>query len=711
MGESRHLGLKGVIYRETKGPGLALGHSSALEGVDDAHLQPLAWKNLSRKEAPVHTKIRLRLETREPFANGMSFGDVGPYERLAGRVLFAVDPVVTAYQNVVDLVHAPRNTDGLVEYSVDFYILKPLDPTRGNRRMLYDVVNRGNKRALQFFNDAPRCNVPCTTEHAGNGFLMRRGYTVVWSAWQGDVLPVEGRMTMALPVAFHSGHEIAGTLRTEFIADQPDIVSFPLNTYDYLRSYESTSLDTTTATFTFRQYEGDPPQPIPSHAWQFAKPDSEGKPIPSSVHCYLPEGFRPGWIYELIYSAKNPLVLGLGFTGVRDLISFLRTMESDSEGTPNPLRKNGIGFEKAYAWGRSQSGRFLREFVYQGFNQDEQGRRVFDGISPHVSGGGRVTLNYRFAQPDRHPRQHEDHLFPSDQFPTAYASSTDPFTGQSDAILKRPETDPLVIHTQTSTEYWQRRGSLVHTDPLGNDLPQHPQARIYLFASAQHLTEPNTAPDRGIHRHLSNPLNVTPLLRALLDALDRWATNGTPPPHSRIPSRADGTLVPVTVIQSRFPRIPDVECPREPNRLHFQDYGPMFHKGIFAQEPPIVDKTKEYAVLVPLSDADGNDVPGIRTPQVEVPLATFTGWNIRAEAYGPPVLIELTGSYFPFTKTEDERKASGDQRPSLAERYRTKADYVRRFSSAVQKLVDERLILEEDANRQVENAMNQIGFD
>ena len=659
----------------------------------------------------MQTKIRLGPLTREPFAEGKSFGDVGPYESLAGRIFFAVDPVAAGQRIVVDLVHAPRNSEGLVDYSLDFYILKPAELTRGNRRLLYDVVNRGNKRALQFFNDAPPSNAPRTAEDAGNGFLMRRGYTVVWSAWQGDILPIEGRMTMDLPVAFESGHEIVGTLRAEFIADQPGTLSYPLNTYDYLLSYESTSLDTTTATFTCRQYEGDPRQPIPSHAWQFAKPVSDGKPVPSFFHCYLPEGFRPGWIYELTYTAKNPLVLGLGFTGVRDLICFLRTMERDSDGTQNPLWKNGTGFEKAYAWGRSQSGRFLREFVYRGFNQDEHGHRIFDGIFPHVSGGGRVSLNYRFAQPDRHPRQHEDHLYPSDQFPTAYFSSTDPFTGQTDAILKRPETDPLVIHTQTSTEYWQRRGSLVHTDPLGNDLPEHQQARIYLFASAQHLMEPNTKPDRGIHRHLSNPLNITPLLRALLDVLDRWATEGMSPPQSRIPTRAGGTLVPVTVLQAQFPRIPDVACPREPNRLYFQDYGPDFSNGIIAGEPPVVNKTKEYAVLVPLVDSDGNDGPGIRTPPLEVPLATFTGWNIRAEEVGPPVLVELTGSYFPFARTAAARQASGDQRPSFAERYSSRADYLRRLSSAIQKLVDERLILEEDANRYNQAAINQTELD
>ncbi|MFQ5849236.1 MAG: alpha/beta hydrolase domain-containing protein [Candidatus Binatia bacterium] len=659
----------------------------------------------------MHTEVRFFLKTREPFADGMIFGDVGPYERLVGRILLAVDPDAPAQRGVVDLNHAPRNATGLVEFSVEFYILKPVELARGNRRLLYDVVNRGNKRVLQFFNDAPHSNAPWTSEHAGNGFLMRRGYTVVWSAWQGDILPIDGRMTMELPVAGINGSEITGIVRSEFIADQPGILSLPLSANHYTRSYESTTLDTATATFTCREHEGDTRQPIPSHAWQFARLGADGNPIPSNTDCYLKEGFRPGWIYELIYLAKNPPVLGLGFTGVRDVVSFLRNKEIDADGTPNPLHENSIGMEKAYAWGRSLSGRFLREFIYLGFNQDDHGCRIFDGTFPHVTGGGRVSLNYRFAQPGRHPRQHEDHLYPSDQFPFAYAISTDPFSGKRDAILKRPETDPLVIHTQTSTEYWQRRGSLVHTDPLGNDLVADDRARIYLFASAQHFAEANATPEHGIHRHLSNPLNVTPLLRALLDALDRWATDNVPPPQSRIPTRADGTLVSVSVLQAQFPRIPDVECPREPNRLFLQDYGPDSARGIFLQEPPVVDKTREYAVLVPLVDSDGNDVAGARTPHVEVPIATFTGWNIRPKEYGPRILADLSGSYLPFCRTAVERNVSGDPRPSLTERYRSKAYYIRRIAAAVQKLVDERLILEEDANRYVEAAMNEKGLD
>jgi Alpha/beta hydrolase domain len=657
------------------------------------------------------TQVRLRLDTCMPFADGVAFGEVGPYERLAGRVLFAIDPNDPANRAIMDLDHAPRNAAGLVEYGTDIYILKPLELGRGNRRLLYDVNNRGNIRAIQFFNDAPHSNTPSTVAHAGTGFLMRRGYTVVASGWQGDILPGEGRLTIQVPMARENGSAITGVVRTEFLTDEPDVTCFPLSGNDYTSSYEAASPDTRSATFTSREHEADARQPIPSDAWQFAQLDGHGTPKPSAWHCYLPAGFRPGWLYELIYTAKNPSVLGLGFTGVRDLIAFLLHADADAEGTANPLKQGSIRIDKAYGWGRSQSGRFLREFVYRGFNQDMQGRRVFEAISPHVAGGGRVILNYRFAQPGRHPRQHEDHLCPSDQFPFAYHMLTDPLTGKTDGILHRPETDPLVIHTQTASEYWQRRGSLVHTDPLGHDLRDHDRARVFFFASSQHHADPNSGPLPGAYRGLSNPLNTTPLLRALLDALDAWATHGTPPPASRVPTRTDGTLASAAEVKARFPQIPGVIYPSEPDRLFVQEHGPEFERGMLAKEPPDEDKTKEYAVLVPQVDANGNDLAGVRTPHIEVPLATFTGWNLRLPGCAENDLASLNGSYLPFAKTADERRASGDPRLSLQERYRSRAHYVRAIAMAAQRLVEQRLLLEEDADRYVALAMREAALD
>lgn len=638
----------------------------------------------------MQTELRLQITSRDPFTDGMSFGESGPYERLMGRVLFLIDPEDPANQGVVDLSLAPRTPEGRVAYETDLFMLMPADPARGNGRILYDVNNRGDKRALQFFNDAEHSNDPASAAHAGNGFLLRRGYAVVWSGWQGDLLPGEGRLTMSLPVPREDGRSITGLTRSEFIVDTPGVRSLPLSSNGYTRSYGAVSTDTAAATLTCREYETDARQPIDPSAWQFARLESDGAVTPSATDCYLADGFRPGWIYELIYTAKDPLVLGLGLTGVRDLLSFLRYEDGDADGVPNPLRGNGASVEKVYGWGRSQSGRFLRELVYRGFNGDLQGRWVFDAIWPHVAGAGRAWLNARFAQPGRFPRHHADHLYPSDQFPFAYPVTADPLTGRTDGILTRPETDPLVLHTQTSSEYWSRRGSLVHTDARGEDLPEDDRARIFLVAGSQHRAVPNGAPEMGPHQHLSNPLDTAPVLRALLDALDAWATDGTPPPESRVPRRAEGALVTAAEAGRAFPAIPGVRPPAEANRLFVQELG---------AEPPAEDRTREYAVLVPAVDIDGNEVAGVRVPVLQAPLATYTGWNFRPEGSAERAPAGIFGGYFPFARTAEERRASGDPRPSVEERYGSGEEYVREVERAARQLVAERLMIEEDMER------------
>ena len=664
-------------------------------------------------------QIRFQIHTRAPFANGTDFGDVGPYEKIVGRVDFAVKPDSPAFSSVVDIQHAPRNEDGLVEYSTDFFMLKPVNMAKGNRRLVYDVNNRGTKLLVHFLNDAPQVDDPTGIKDAGNGFLMRRGYTILWSGWQGDLLLGGHRMTMRLPVASMNGTPITGLVRTEFspgdaltkLKTAPKIVSMPLSGNAYTRAYTPVSLDTAEAVFTYRSYETDPRTPISSDAWQFAKPDSSGNPVPSPNDVYLPEGFKPGWIYELVYTAKDPLVMGLGFTGVRDLVSFLLNDEADTSGLPNPVRDNGAGIEKAYGWGCSQSARFLREFTYRGFNEDAEGRQVFAGISPFVSGGGRVFVNYRFSQPGRYPRQHYDHLYPSDQFPHAYSVTTDAITGKTDGILKRPDTDPLVIHTQSASEYWQRRGSLVHTDSLGNDLPDHERSRVYLFSSAEHSPDHVEGPDYQSFKHPTNPLNVTALLRAMLDNLDAWVTDGTLPPDSRVPTRDSESSVPPQNINAIFPGIPGVNPPTAPNRLFVQDHGPDFDNGILSVEPPMEDKSRQYTVLVPQVDPDGNDLPGIRGPELEVPIATYTGWNFRLPGQAENAMAAVYGGYLPFANTRDERIANGDPRPSIEERYGSRPRYVRLVALACQRLLEERLILEEDADRFVERAMSDPALD
>jgi hypothetical protein len=593
-----------------------------------------------------------------------------------------------------------------VRFAADFMILKPREMERGNRRVFYDYGNRGHKRALQFFNDAPHSNAPITRAHAGNGFFMRRGYAVAWLAWEGDMLPGDGRMVLDVPVASDNGRPITGGIRVEYIADVPGITCFPLSGRIAAHSYPTVSRDTREAVLTRRRYPYDRPDVIPADQWAFACAESgsggetqsvERAIVPSARHIHLAAGFQPGWIYELVYTARDPLVHGLGHVAVRDFISFLKYADTGA----NPLR----GVQKAYAWGRSQTGRCLRDFVYRGFNADAQGRRVFDGVLPHVAGAGRKWLNHRFASPIvSGGQQYEDHFNIADSFPFSYAWSTDHLTGRQDAILKRPDSDPLVIHTQTATEYWVRRGSLAHTDTQGNDLRQPDTVRIQCWASSQHFADPqHKPPARGIGQNFSNIVATSMFFRANLDAMDRWATDGTPPPASRIPSRADGTLVSIDEWRRQFPAIPGIATPRSPNALPLLDFGPDAERGIL-KEPPELIAGKQYTVLVPAVDGDGNDVPGVRAPMVAAPLGTYTGWNPRARGHGHGAQLRFEGSYIPFPDSPQEREATGDTRRSVLERYPDKAAYVAAITAAARELVAQGLMLEEDVERCAEAA-------
>ena len=656
--------------------------------------------------------LELQITRREPFADGHPFEDAGPYERLLGRAHFTVDPDARAYADVVDLDKAPRNESGLVEFATDVCILKPVGS--GNRRLFFGYGNRGHKRELQFFNDAPASNDPRTLRDAGNGFLMRRGYTVVWAAWEGDLLPGDGRMLLDVPLARDGAEPLTGLVRTEFISDRPGISTYPLSGWASARSYSAVSLDMSWATLTRRRYPGDVREPIASDAWTFARTEggvgldaqgAESALVESDAHIHVFDGFEPGWIYELVYTARDPRPYGIGHAVVRDLVSFLRYDDADRCGGANPLAG---AIDKAYAWGRSQTGRCIRDFVYRGYNADPRGRRVFDGVMPHVSGGGLMWMNHRFAQMvSPAGQQYEDHENCSDRFPFAYGASIDHLTGREDAILKRPATDPLVLHTQSATEYWQRHGSLVHTDSRGQDLEPPDNARIYMWASSQHFSDPNTSrPARGVYQHYANVVQTSMLLRAMLDALDAWATHGVEPPPSRIPRRADGTLVEFDAWKSQFPGIPGVMVPTGVNTLPLYDFGPDFESGQLTKEPPDVAHAGGYTILIPAVDADGNDIAGVRVPMVEAPLGTYAGWNVRGRGFGFGAMHQFTGSYIPFPDTDSEAEMTGDPRASVLARYRFAGNYVDAIETAARRLMDERLMLEEDVARVVARAQD-----
>ncbi|MCS6850962.1 MAG: alpha/beta hydrolase domain-containing protein [Gemmataceae bacterium] len=648
----------------------------------------------------------LEVLRREPFAEGQVFGTTGAYEKIVGIARFAVDPNHVRNRLIVDLPLAPRNAEGLVEFESDFYILMPREPSKGNRAILYDVNNRGNKLALQSFNRAPRRNDPSTPADAGDGFLFRRGYTIVWCGWIGELLPGEGRLLMRAPIAQEKGQPIRGMVRYETSTNSP-ADSAPLSRREGHGSYPLSPRGEKEGVLTWRLRPDGERVPIPRSQWSL-----ERRPIPPAasggVPGTLPEirlkvsgGLRPGYLYELIAEAEGPIVQGLGFAAVRDLVSFLRYDRS----ARNPLRtpQGEPVIQRAHAFGVSQSGRFLRNFLYLGFNADEANRRVFDGVMPHVAGGGLGFFNYRFAQPTRHNGQHEDHTYPTDHFPFTYGETVDPFLKRKEGILSRlarePEFLPKIMHTQSAAEYWHRGGSLVHTDPLGIfDVEIPDNVRIYAFGGTQHgpASEP---PERGIADNLNNPADYRPLLKALLDALDRWVRDGTPPPPSVYPRLDQGTLVEWDQVHSEFPSLPGVRYPEVIHQPLALDHGPQaWTHGILTEHPPRV--LGEYVVLVPKSGPDGNDLGTLLVPDVAVPLATYTGWNLRRRDVGAEAMLaNLLGSYFPFARTRQEREAAGDPRPSVEERYGSFEHYQRQYAAACAEMVKKGYLLQEDADR------------
>ncbi|MBI2370049.1 MAG: hypothetical protein HYV08_07410 [Deltaproteobacteria bacterium] len=646
------------------------------------------WLVAATAEARV---TRIEISRREAFAGGQALGNVGPYEKLVGRFHGELDPAHPLNAGIVDLDRAPRNARGRVEYAADLYLLKPVDLARGNGALFYDVNNRGNKNLLRLFNSALRSNDPTTAADAGNGFLMRQGFTVVWSGWIAGLSATNHNLRIEVPVASGPSGPIEQVVWDEFLFNTRAARQARL-------SFRATSTDPRQATLLVRDRNTGAPTAIPPGQWEFVDPQSIR---------LLPAGtaFRMGAIYQLIYRTANPPVAGIGFAATRDLISFLRYQAADDVGTANPLAVGGRpAVQRTLAHGSSQSGRYLRDFVYRGFNEDEANRIVFDGINPHIS-AARLFLNHRFAQPNRaFHTAHGFMFFPDVTFPSAYETQTDPLTGKTDGIFARCANRgncPKVIHTVSSTEYWQAGQSLVTTDPLGRRDGTLPDTvRIYLVSSTQHLEFP-TMP-KGVCALPPNPTDLRPVLRALALALDRWVKDGTPPPPSQYPRIADGTLVRGEALG--FPRIPGLTLPSGPNpRLRF-DYGPEYEKGIIGRVLPEV-LLERYEVLVPKVDADGNEVGGIGLPDIAAPTGTATGWAVRAaDAGGAGELCYLDGSFAPFAKTKAEREARGDPRPSIEERYRDKADYVARVRQAAVTLERAGYLLPEDVQRSVDRA-------
>ncbi len=637
---------------------------------------------------------RIEVEERRDVLSGKSFGLPGPYEILRGRLYFALDARHEPNRIVTDIGKAPLD-EGRVRHSADFYLVKPSNVEKGNGTLLLEVGNRGGKGLLSFFNLTTGNLDPSTEESFGDGFLLERGFTLLWVGWQWDTPMRPGIMRMYPPVATENGNPLRGLVRSDFVPLRPE-TDHSLADRDHL-PYPVADPDARENVLTVRDSVEGERRVIPRSKWKFARMEN-AQVVPDSGRVYLEGGFEPRKIYEVVYVSENPPLVGLGPAGIRDAVSRLKY-----EGAPELGIARGQ-IERAIAFGISQSGRFLRTYLYYGFNEDESRRRVFDGVMAHVAGGGRGSFNHRFAQASRDGHPYLNFFYPTDIFPFTDLEQVDAATGARDGILARqkPEHQPKVFYTNSSYEYWGRAASLIHTSLDGLEDAKIPdKLRIYQFAGSQHGPA-RFPPEKTLGEQKSNPMDFRFSMRALLMTMDSWIRGEELPPDSRYARVEEKTLVAPDDLG--FPSIPGVRTSPGVHKAYRTDYGDRFRsEGIVTKEPPLIDGS--YPMLVPQVDADGNETAGIRLPELAAPLATYTGWNLFNADSGPvDVLSSMQGSYIPFSRNEAERRAQGDPRPSIAERYPSREHYLGLVAEAAIQLVGERYLLAEDLPRILESA-------
>jgi len=621
--------------------------------------------------------IKVEITSREVISDCPELIHTGSYEVIKGIIYLEVNPENLANQQIVDLHLAPRNRCGCVEFSTEFELHKPLNPDRGNHRLIYFVNNRGNKLGSGFFSNS-----------AGHNWLYTNGWSYLWCGWNCDVIEDARKLNISVPVIKEKGKAVTGKVYCEIYsyADDP-VPSMPL-VWGGSIPYPPVSLNSAKDRLAVRQYPWEKPLPIPRDKWAFARWE-DGRAVADPGFIYIKDLFKPGWLYELVYTGKDPKVTGLGMAAIRDLVSFFRYEKADRDGLPNPLADV---IDYTFAWGHSQSGRLLNHFVYDNFNGDEAKRIVFDGIIPNCPGGGKGQFNSRFAQMTRHGSHLEDNRYPVDFFPFTSVEQFDPVKGERGDNLARARKSnllPKIMYVNSSTDYWTRGASLLHTDVEGKkDMEIDPNVRIYAIAGLAHTTGRT-----GI------------ITRALLTALDQWITLNIDPPESCIPKISDGTLVDLKTWKGVFPDIPGCRIPDSYYHPYRFDQGPRWKKsGIADNVPP---KTgPRYVCLVPQVDEDGNEIAGIRMPEIEVPLATYNGWSMRSPTFSN-TLRRNAGRIWPFAVTSDERKKNNDPRKSVLERYPTKKDYLYAVMKSLLILQKKRLLLDQDMDFLLKEAAEQ----
>jgi len=629
---------------------------------------------------------RVEIISRVDVLGGKSFGDAGPYERITGKVYFSVSIANPHNRAIVDLANAVNIYDGEVAFSADFIAVRPKDSARANGTMLLENPNRGFPRILSLVDGGDED----LSHDPGDAWLLRNGYTVVSLGWQWDAAG-EGALHLYAPIAQDHGKTISGLLRGDVMLSS-DAAEIPLGhlIQGHIGGSEYPVSDPSDPrnALTVRDTPTAARITIPRSQWQFAA-TIDGKLVPNNRFIHLDGGFKAGKIYEYVYVVSDPVVAGLAFAAFRDFAAYVK------HGSPHI-----VPAARVLAEGISQNGRFLRHFLYQGFNADEDGRVAIDGALAHVAGSGRGSFNHRFAQPSRDAQPTSSIFFPTDIFPFTDLPESDPVTGETGGLLDRAIAEkvvPKIFFSNTSYEYWGRAASLIHTTAdATKDVEINPCVRIYFFTGLQHYSVP-FPPQRGsgvgASQNPQTPLPVRFFWRAMISNMDAWIRNGTPPPPSAYPTLAEKTLVPRE--RAAFPAIPDAHLPADHNVAYRLDFGAEWQKGIITVQPPVVGKP--FPVLIPQVDADGNELAGIHVPEISVPLATYTGWNLRDPGIGAPTQrLPFEGSFFAFPKDAAARAKSGDPRKSIAERYSTREIYLDQFTKATDSLIQQRWILPED---------------
>jgi hypothetical protein len=651
----------------------------------------LAWTLLlsGTLSGPLSAEVsRIEIEKREPVLEGSSFGPYGAYEYIRGRVWFTVDPANLYNSRITDLLMAGRNSDGMVEASANFEVLQPVNRELSRGMALLEVSNRGGKASLRYFNRARGGNSIDVNNpsHFGDSLLMRQGITLIWVGWQFDVADSEDIMRLVAPaVTDPSGSRVEGLVRSDWTVDAP-VNTLTLG-HRQQTGYPVSDPADERNVLTVRDSREGPRRVVPREQWQFGRIEG-GEVIADAINICAPDGFAPGNIYELVYVSDQPVVTGMGLAAVRDMISYARYNPE----CPFPV-KHGM------AVGISQTGRFLRHFLYQGFNTDERGRMAFDGMMIITAGAGRGSFNHRFAQPSRDAHRYSAFFYPTDIFPFTSSVVRDEEQWRSDGLMAHMWNDehiPKIFYCNTGYEYWGRAASLIHTDPDGLiDIPPLESERIYLLASGQHYVGPqpgerNRMGETELYR--GNPLDFSVNYRSLLVHLAEWVDSESEPPASSYPLISDGSLVYPSDVW--FPTILDVKLPEAAHVAYLADYGPRWNEGIIDYQPPYL--TKPFPSLVPAVDIMGNDIAGIRNVEIAVPLGTYFPWNLRSGfPGGENELTDFTGTFIPLQKDIDAGY-SPDTRYDIKTLYKDVDDYMEKVEQAVTWLVESGYVLEED---------------